>query len=143
MRKISCSLPHKLTVTGNPPTQSLSVWGGKWGQRTENVPELDQTAGMHISVMYLTLAELTFLFYFIILTNPIVDQMSPAKPQRELSPTAQNYCSASRLTRCSKSLSYRKVVAIQQIMAYMNPRFVRKNKVLLVLGTLHKNTARI
>ena len=27
-----------------PPTQSLSVWGGKWGQRTENVLELDQTA---------------------------------------------------------------------------------------------------
>ena len=39
------SLPHKLIVTGNPPTQSLSVWGGKWGQRTENVLELDQTAG--------------------------------------------------------------------------------------------------
>ena len=43
--KISYSLPHKLTVTGNPPKQSLSVWGGKWGQRTENVLELDQIAG--------------------------------------------------------------------------------------------------
>ena len=32
VRKISYSLPHKLTVTGNPPTQSLSVWRGKWGQ---------------------------------------------------------------------------------------------------------------
>ena len=30
----------------NPPTQSLSVWGGKWGQRTENELELDQTAGI-------------------------------------------------------------------------------------------------
>ena len=38
--------PHKLTATGNPPTQSLSVWGGKGGQRTENVFELDQTAGI-------------------------------------------------------------------------------------------------
>ena len=46
VRKISYSLPHKLTVTVNPPTQSLSVWGGKWGQRTENVLELDQTAGI-------------------------------------------------------------------------------------------------
>ena len=38
--------PHKLTVTGNPPTQSLSVWEGKWGQRTKNILELDQTAGI-------------------------------------------------------------------------------------------------
>ena len=33
----------------NPPTQSISVWGGKWGQRTENVLELDQTAGIQLS----------------------------------------------------------------------------------------------
>ena len=33
--------PHKLTDTGNPPTQALSVWGGKWGQRTEHALELD------------------------------------------------------------------------------------------------------
>ena len=35
-----------MTVTGNPPTQSLNIWGGKWGQRIENVLELDQTAGI-------------------------------------------------------------------------------------------------
>ena len=33
--------------------------------------------------MYLTPAELPFLFYSIILTNPIVDYMSKAKPRRE------------------------------------------------------------
>ena len=29
--KISYSLPRKLNITGNPSTQSLSIWGGKWG----------------------------------------------------------------------------------------------------------------
>ena len=41
---------------------------------------------MHIYVMYLTPAELTFLFYSIILTNPTVENMSPAKPRRESNP---------------------------------------------------------
>ena len=45
VQEVGYSLPHKLTVTENPPTQSLSVWVGKWGQRTENVLEPDQTAG--------------------------------------------------------------------------------------------------
>ena len=28
---LSCILPHKLTVTGNPSMHSLRFWRGKWG----------------------------------------------------------------------------------------------------------------
>ena len=44
--KIKQQSSLKLTVTENPPTQSISVFGCKWGQRTQNVLELDQTAGI-------------------------------------------------------------------------------------------------
>ena len=45
-----------------------------------------QSAGMHISVMYVTPADRTDLFHSIILTNPIVEYMSHAKPRRESYP---------------------------------------------------------
>ena len=44
------------------------------------------TTGTHIYVMYPTPAEPTFLLYAIILTNPIVENLSPAKPRRESNP---------------------------------------------------------
>ena len=41
VRKVSCILSHKLTVTGNPSMHSLHVWGGgKWGQGIVSVLEL-------------------------------------------------------------------------------------------------------
>ena len=41
---------------------------------------------MHIYVMYPTPAEPTILVYSIILTHPIVENMSPAKPQQDSNP---------------------------------------------------------
>ena len=84
-----------------------------------------------IYVMFLTPAEPPNLFNSIILTNPIVVYISQAKPRREPNP---------KVTSNSHStLRHRIVVAISHKMAFINPRFVRKSKVLLVLGTLHKN----
>ena len=41
--------PHfllKLTVTGNPSMHLISVWEGKWGQRTVSVLELVPNIGI-------------------------------------------------------------------------------------------------
>ena len=60
--------------------------------------------------MYPTPAELTFLFYSVILTNPIVENMSQVKPLRP------------------KLLRHETVVAILHKMAFINQRFVRKKQ---------------
>ena len=75
------------------------------------------------TVMKPTPAELTYLLYSIIFTNPIVESISQAKPRRESNPKL-----VQRFLRhaAPKSPGYRKAVAIWQIMAFMNPRFVRK-----------------
>ena len=56
----------------------------------EKILEMSRRMGSHghiyIYVMYLTPAEPTFLFFSIILTNPIVQYMSHAKPRRESNP---------------------------------------------------------
>ena len=78
----------------------------------------DQMAGRHIYAMYLTPSEPTFLFYSIILTNQIVEYMSQAKPRRESNP---------KLVQCFS--------------LHAAPALSQKSKVLLVLGTLHKNAA--
>ena len=70
----------------------------------------------HIYVMYQTPA---FLFYSIISTNPIVENMSQAKPRWAANP---------KLVQRSKPLRHRTDVAIMHKMAFINPRFVRKKQ---------------
>ena len=74
----------------------------------------------------------TFLFYLPVFTNSIVNHMSQAKPRRKAnSKLVRRFL----ITLRSKSPSYTLVVAILHkvlIMAFINPRFVRKNKVLLL-----------
>ena len=75
--------------------------------------------------MYLTPAEPTFLFYSIILTNPIVEYMSQAKPRRESNPKlVQHFPLHAR----SKPLRHIAGVAVGHKMAFINPRFVRKKQ---------------
>ena len=47
--------PHKLTVTGNPPMQSLSACGSKWGQRPEEVADFCDSAKNILKIIVLGL----------------------------------------------------------------------------------------
>ena len=88
--------------------------------------------------MYATPAEPYISTLFACLYDP---DMSQAKPRRESNPILVH---GFLLSLRSKSPSYRKVAAISQIMAIINPRFVRKKQGSAGVGycTLPKNASR-
>ena len=93
--------------------------------------------GTHIHVMYPTPAELTILLYSIILTNSNVENMSQAKPRRESNPKLVQHFPLNAATQATTSSNSRCNIA--QIGVYKPTLCQKKSKVLLVLGTLHKN----
>ena len=96
----------------------------------------DVYTGWHIYVMYLTPAEPTFLFYSIVLTNPIVENMSQAKPRRESNPKlVQRFPLHCAPSHCTIEQSLQSSIK-RRLSTYA---LSEKSKVLLVLGALHKN----
>ena len=93
--------------------------------------------GTHIYVMYPAPAELTFLLYTIILTNPIVENVSQAKLRRE-----SNSKLVQRFPPYAALLRHGTVVANLQKLAFINPRFVRKKQGSAGAGYISKKCVR-
>ena len=83
---------HCANLTGQgiePKTyriDSVHLTTGQIGSTFHNRCNEQVIDGTHIYVMYLTPADLTFLFYFVILTNPIVDSHVTSEAATRIEP---------------------------------------------------------
>ena len=74
--------------------------------------------------MYLTPAEPAFLLFSIILTNPVVDSMSQAKPRRQSNPKLVQRLPLHAVLLSTAPWNSRCIHTHK--LAFINPRFVRK-----------------